>query len=113
MAIDPILQNVLAPPVLFFLIGGIVLTVLVQSSSAAMAITITLALNGWIGFEESCAIVLGENIGTTITAYLASIGANVEAKRAARAHLVFNVLGVLWMLITFYGFTDLVQWIGL
>lgn len=98
--------------ILLFLIGGIVLTVLVQSSSAAMAITITLALNGWIGFEESCAIVLGENIGTTITAYLASIGANVEAKRAARAHLVFNVLGVLWMLIAFYGFTDLVQWLG-
>jgi phosphate:Na+ symporter len=97
---------------LMFLAGGVVLTLAVQSSSAAMAITVTLALNGWIGFEESCAIVLGENIGTTVTAWLASLGANTNAKRAARAHFLFNILGVIWMLIVFYGFTHLVLWLG-
>jgi phosphate:Na+ symporter len=94
---------------LVFLSMGILLTLLVQSSSAAMAITVTLAINGWIGFEESAAIVLGENIGTTVTAWLASLGANVNARRAARAHLVFNVIGVLWMLALFYPFTGWVQ----
>lgn len=94
--------------ILIFLIIGIVLTLVVQSSSAAMAITITLASQGWIGFEESCAIVLGENIGTTVTAWLAALGANVNAKRAARAHFVFNVVGTLWMLVVFYLFTKLV-----
>jgi phosphate:Na+ symporter len=98
--------------ILLFLFGGVVLTLVVQSSSAAMAITITLAVKGWIGIEESCAIVLGENIGTTITAYLASLGAGVQAKRAARAHFVFNVIGVLWMLPVFYVFLAGVQWLG-
>lgn len=97
---------------LMFLAGGVVLTVVVQSSSAAMAITVTLALNGWIGFEESCAIVLGENIGTTVTAWLASLGANTNAKRAARAHFMFNIFGVIWMLVVFYLFTQLVSWIA-
>ncbi len=97
---------------LLFLAGGVLLTLAVQSSSAAMAITITLALNGWIGFEESCAIVLGENIGTTVTAWLASLGANTNAKRAARAHFLFNILGVIWMLIVFYGFTHVVLYLG-
>ena len=97
---------------LMFLAGGVLLTIAVQSSSAAMAITVTLALNGWIGFEESCAIVLGENIGTTVTAYLASLGANTNAKRAARAHFTFNILGVIWMLAAFYAFTPMVESIG-
>lgn len=97
-----------------FLIGGIILTLMVQSSSAAMAITITCAINGWFGndpyqvFQISAAVVLGENIGTTITAWLAALGANRNAKRAARAHLLFNVLGVLWMLIAFRWFTGAV-----
>ncbi|MEE2807711.1 MAG: Na/Pi cotransporter family protein [Verrucomicrobiota bacterium] len=95
-----------------FLAGGVLLTIAVQSSSAAMAITVTLALNGWIGFQESCAIVLGENIGTTVTAYLASLGANTNAKRAARAHFTFNILGVVWMLATFYAFIPMVESIG-
>ncbi|MCH2025240.1 MAG: Na/Pi cotransporter family protein [Verrucomicrobiota bacterium] len=95
-----------------FLVGGVLLTIAVQSSSAAMAITVTLALNGWIGFEESCAIVLGENIGTTVTAYLASLGANTNAKRAARAHFTFNILGVAWMLAAFYAFIPMVESIG-
>jgi phosphate:Na+ symporter len=100
---------------ILYLIGGIILTLMVQSSSAAMAITITCALNGWLGdvsdpmlvFRNSAAIVLGENIGTTVTAWLASLGANVNAKRAARAHFTFNVIGVLWMLIVFVPFTRL------
>ncbi len=103
--------------VLMFLAGGFVLTLLVQSSSAAMAITITCALNGWLGnletdpagvFRNSAAIVLGENIGTTVTAWLAALGANVTAKRAARAHFVFNVLGVCWVLTIFPWFTSMV-----
>jgi len=96
-----------------YLIGGVILTLMVQSSSAAMAITITCALNGWLGdlsdpmlvFRNSAAIVLGENIGTTVTAWLASLGANVHAKRAARAHFTFNIVGVLWMLVAFVPFT--------
>ncbi|MEX2579397.1 MAG: Na/Pi cotransporter family protein [Verrucomicrobiales bacterium] len=97
--------------IVFFFIG-IVLTLMVQSSSAAMAITVTLAIQGWIGFHESAAIVLGENIGTTVTAWLASVGASVNAKRAARAHFLFNVLGVLWMLVLFYPFTGGVSILG-
>lgn len=97
---------------LIFLGIGVILTLIVQSSSAAMAITVTLALNGWIGFQESAAVVLGENIGTTVTAWLASLGANVNAKRAARAHFMFNVLGVIWMLIAFIPFTAGVVWLG-
>jgi phosphate:Na+ symporter len=100
-----------------FLILGVVLTLMVQSSSAAMAITITCALNGWLGdlnsnplgvFQNSAAIVLGENIGTTVTAWLAALGANTSAKRAARAHFTFNVIGVIWCLVLFYPFTKLV-----
>jgi len=87
--------------ILLFVILGAILTVCVQSSSAAMAITITLAANGWIGFEMSAAIILGENIGTTITAWLASIGANANAKRTSRIHFLFNTIGVCWMLIVF------------
>ena len=101
------------PSILTFLIIGILLTLVVQSSSAAMAITVTMAIQGWIGFEESAAIVLGENIGTTVTAWLASIGTSISAKRAARAHFLFNVLGVLWMLFLFYPFSELVLWLGL
>lgn len=94
---------------LIFLVIGVLLTLIVQSSSAAMAITVTLAMAGWIGFNESAAIVLGENIGTTVTAWLASLGANVHARRAARAHLLFNLIGVCWMLLVFYWFADWVR----
>ncbi|GAA5495605.1 hypothetical protein Rhal01_01784 [Rubritalea halochordaticola] len=99
---------------LIFLVLGIILTVVVQSSSAAMAITIACAWNGWFGsdpqqaFMSCAAIVLGENIGTTITAWLASIGANVHAKRAARAHFMFNVIGTIWAVILFGLFTKFV-----
>ena len=74
-----------------------------------MGITIIVALNGWINFEIAAAIVLGENIGTTITAWLASIGANLSAKRAARAHFIFNITGVCWMLLLFYPFVTMLD----
>ena len=94
--------------VIFVLVGSL-LTVVVQSSSAAMAITLTMANAGWIDFSTAAAIVLGENIGTTITAFLASIGTNVNAKRASRAHLLFNVFGVIWMAFLFKPFLLLVE----
>jgi len=83
---------------LLFISIGIVLTLIAQSSSAAMAFTLVLAFKGWLSFEMAAAMVLGENIGTTITANLAAMLGNVHAKRAARAHLIFNVIGVVWML---------------
>jgi len=89
---------------------GTLLTVIIQSSSAAMVLTLTLLYNGVLPFEVAAAMVLGENIGTTITANLAALVGNVHAKRAARAHLIFNVLGVVWMIILFPFFLDFVQW---
>ena len=93
--------------VIFVFVGSI-LTVLVQSSSAAMAITVTMAYMGWIGFETAAAIVLGENIGTTVTAYLASLGTNVNARRTARAHFLFNIFGVIWMALIFKYFIQFI-----
>ena len=83
---------------LIFLLIGTILTVVIQSSSATMALTLVMTFNGWIGFETAAAMVLGENIGTTITANLAAMVANSTAKRAARIHLLFNVIGVIWVL---------------
>ncbi len=94
---------------LLFILVGTLLTVIVQSSSAAMAITLTMAHAGWIDVYTAAAIVLGENIGTTITAFLASIGTQVNARRAARAHTLFNLLGVVWMLIVFKPFLHFVD----
>jgi phosphate:Na+ symporter len=82
---------------LLFAFVGIVLTLIAQSSSAAMALTIVFCHQGWLTLEMGAAMVLGENIGTTITANLAAISGNVHAKRAARAHLIFNVIGTIWM----------------
>ncbi|MCD4651552.1 MAG: Na/Pi cotransporter family protein [Candidatus Cloacimonetes bacterium] len=93
---------------LFFLGMGTVLTVIIQSSSAAMAITITIAFKGWIDYPSAAAIILGGNIGTTITANLASIGTNLNARRSARAHLLFNLFGVILMLFVFKPFSRLV-----
>ncbi|MCD4795926.1 MAG: Na/Pi cotransporter family protein, partial [Candidatus Cloacimonetes bacterium] len=89
---------------LIFVGVGTILTVIVQSSSAAMAITVTMAFKGWIDFPTAAAIVLGENIGTTITAFLASIGTTVNARRAARAHMLFNIFGVIWIAFIFQYF---------
>ncbi|CAN5343636.1 Na/Pi cotransporter family protein [soil metagenome] len=98
--------------VILFVILGVVLTLTVQSSSAAMAITVMLSISGWIDFSMGAAIVMGENIGTTVTAYLASLGANANAKRAARAHFLFNIIGVVWMLVLFWPFTRAVAALG-
>jgi len=95
--------------ILFVLVGTII-TIIIQSSSAAMALTLTLLYTNVITFEVAAAMVLGENIGTTITANLAAIVANVHAKRAARAHLIFNVVGVVWMILLFPFFIDLIKW---
>jgi phosphate:Na+ symporter len=85
------------PGVMKCVLVGCILTMIVQSSSAMLGITMGLASTGMINFETAGALVLGENIGTTITAWLASLGANTNAKRAAYAHICFNVLGVLWI----------------
>jgi len=84
---------------LLFVVVGAALTVAVQSSSAATAITLTLVAKGWIELDLAAAMVLGENIGTTITAQLASIGANRAARRVANFHTIFNAIGVAWMLV--------------
>lgn len=94
---------------LLFIFIGIIITVLVQSSSAAMAITLTMAYAGWIDYHTAACMVLGENVGTTITAYLASIGTNINARRASRAHMLFNLLGTIWVFILFVPFTRLVE----
>ncbi len=93
--------------VLFMMIGTL-LTVVIQSSSATMAITIIMCFEGWIPFDMAAAMVLGENIGTTITANLAAIVANYRAKRTARAHFIFNIFGVSWMLVFFVPFLQVI-----
>ena len=94
---------------IFMFVGiGTIVTLVVQSSSAAMAITLVMAHQGWIPFELAAAMVLGENIGTTVTANLAALIANVHAKRAARAHFLFNMGGVVWMLILFLPFLRMI-----
>lgn len=82
---------------LIFLLIGTILTIVIQSSSATMTLTLVMCFNGWIDFELAASMVLGENIGTTITANLAAIVANISAKRAALAHLIFNLFGVMWI----------------
>ena len=96
---------------LIFLALGVILTLVLQSSSATMALTLIMLNMGWIHFDMACAMVLGENIGTTITANIAAAVGNTSAKRAALAHTVFNVFGVVWALITFPWFLKLVGWI--
>ena len=96
--------------VLLFLLIGTVLTVIVQSSSATMALTLVMCNEGWIPFDMAVAMVLGENIGTTITANLAALVANFNAKRTARAHLIFNALGVIWMIILYVPFLNTIDW---
>lgn len=102
--------------ILIFLSIGTILTIIVQSSSATMAITLIMVSKGWISYELGAAMVLGENIGTTITANIAAIPANVSAKRAALAHTFFNMFGVIWMLLLIYPFlnmvTEIAQGIG-
>jgi len=94
---------------LIFVVAGTLLTVIVQSSSAAMAITLTMAYSGWIDYPTAAAIILGENIGTTVTAYLASLSTNIRARQAARAHMIFNITGVIWISVVFSPFLWLVD----
>lgn len=86
---------------LIFLFIGTLLTVVLQSSSAATALTLVMCYNGWIPFDMAAAMILGENVGTTITANIAALVANTSAKRAAFAHLIFNLIGVVWVLLIF------------
>ena len=97
--------------VLLFVLIGIVVTMVIQSSSAAIAIVLIMCTKGWITFDLACAMILGSNIGTTITPIIASLGANLAAKRAALCHLMFNVLGTIWALALFIPFTDLTIWV--
>ncbi|MBO7301339.1 MAG: Na/Pi cotransporter family protein [Bacteroidaceae bacterium] len=97
--------------VLLFLAFGTVLTLVLQSSSATMAITLIMLSMGWIPFDMACAMVLGENIGTTITANIAASVGNTQAKRAAMSHTIFNVFGVMWALALFRPFLALVGYI--
>jgi phosphate:Na+ symporter len=94
--------------ILLFLIAGAVLTIVLQASSATMAITMLLAASGLIDFKLAVAMVLGENIGTTITANIAAAVANTSAKRAARAHTIFNIVGVIWVLAVFRPIVKLI-----
>ncbi len=97
--------------VLLFLAFGTVLTLVLQSSSATMAITLIMLSMGWIPFDMACAMVLGENIGTTITANIAASVGNTQAKRAAMSHTIFNLFGVAWALVLYRPFLKLVGYI--
>lgn len=97
--------------VLIFCLVGVVVTMIIQSSAAMFAITLIMCSKGWITFDLACALVLGSNIGTTVTPLLASMSGNVAAKRTAMGHLLFNLLGTIWTLAVFYPFVDLNSWI--
>ena len=94
--------------IIIFLIIGTIITLIVQSSAAVMAITILLCSTGVLPIYLGIALVMGENIGTTGTANLVALGSNVQARRTAMAHLVFNVFGVVWVLIVFYPFVNMI-----
>ena len=94
--------------ILLFLLIGTILTAMVQSSAALMAITMVLCATGAITIYQGIALVMGENIGTTVTANLAAMSANTQARRTAMAHLLFNVFGVIWVLIFFFPFVRMV-----
>ncbi len=96
---------------LLFVASGALLTIIVQSSSASMAITLTMAYSGWIDYYTAAAVIIGSNIGTTVTAFLASIGANTGAKRASRAHILFNIFGAVVMMFIYSPFLRLVDMI--
>lgn len=96
--------------VLIFAAVGCVVTMVIQSSAATFAITLIMCAKGWITFDLACALVLGANLGTTITPLLASMSGNVGAKRTAMGHLVFNILGLIWMLPVFTPFVHMIDW---
>lgn len=96
--------------VLLFLALGTVLTLILQSSSATVALTLIMLNMGWISFDMAAAMVLGENIGTTITANIAAAVGSLDARRAALAHTIFNLFGVIWVLAIFHPFVHFIQW---
>ena len=97
--------------VLIFSLVGLVVTAVIQSSAATFAITLIMCSKGWITFDLACALVLGSNIGTTITPILASLSGNVAAKRASMGHLLFNLLGTVWCLCVFVPFANMNAWL--
>ncbi len=97
--------------IVIFVLIGMVLTMIVQASSASFTIALIMCSKGWISFEMGCALILGSNIGTCITPLIASFSGNTMAKRAAMGHLLFNVLGTVWALVCYYPFCRLVVWV--
>jgi phosphate:Na+ symporter len=98
--------------VLLFAVVGMVVTMIVQSSSVTFAIVLVICSKGWISFEMAAALVLGSNIGTCITPLIAAVSGNIWAKRAAMGHLMFNVLGSVWVLVLYHPFMKLVVWLS-
>ncbi|MBO5345461.1 MAG: Na/Pi cotransporter family protein, partial [Paludibacteraceae bacterium] len=98
--------------VLLFAVIGMVVTIIVQSSSVTFAIVLVICSKGWISFDMAAALVLGSNIGTCVTPLIAAISGNIWAKRAAMGHLMFNVLGSIWVLALYYPFMKLVVWLS-
>ena len=98
--------------VLLFAFVGMLVTIIVQSSSVTFAIVLVICSKGWISFEMAAALVLGSNIGTCITPLIAAVSGNIWAKRSAMGHLMFNVLGSVWVLALYYPFMKLVVWIS-
>ena len=97
--------------VLIFLLVGMLVTAIIQSSSAIFAIVLIMSVKGWVPFEMACALILGSNIGTTITPLLAALKANIAAKRCAAAHLMFNLFGTVWCLCIFVPFVGFIIWL--
>ena len=97
--------------ILLFALVGMVLTAIIQSSAATFAITLIMCTKGWIDFDLACALVLGSNIGTTVTPLLASMSGNVAAKRTAMSHLLFNLFGTMWCLAIFVPFASMNAWL--
>ena len=97
--------------IILFLLVGIVLTAIIQSSAATFAIVLIMCTKGWITFDLACAVVLGSNIGTTVTPLLASMSGNVAAKRTAMGHLLFNFLGTIWCICVFVPFAHFNAWL--
>lgn len=98
--------------ILLFIVVGAILTVLIQASSAVMAITLVMTANGWIGFDIAVAIIMGQNIGTTLTANIAAAMANTAGKKAARAHFVFNMVGTILTLVVLYPELNLIAYLA-
>ncbi len=96
---------------LIFFAVGVIITMVIQSSAATFAIVIIMGTKGWIPFDMACAIVLGSNVGTTITPLLASLGGNTAAKKAAMGHLVYNLISAAWMLVVFFPFVKMIVWL--